>query len=160
MTRRGHAHGGFASRGAATAARIPDAVLMVVGVIGMPRPELFGDVAGIILASAHRYCGSASAMGVPVGQPLRRRPERISTSSASCRCEVWRLLPVARRVQVGRRIPRPLTAMPGGQPSMTQPMAGPWLSPNVRDRQYSFPNRLSDTAVLQRKWTPIVLCVP
>jgi len=30
-----------------------------------------------------------------------------------------------------------LSAMPGGQPSMTQPMAGPWLSPKLVTRKSS-----------------------
>ena len=35
-----------------------------------------------------------------------------------------------------------VSAMPGGQPSTTQPMAGPWLSPKVVTRN-SLPKLLS-----------------
>jgi hypothetical protein len=35
--------------------------------------------------------------------------------------------------------------MPGGQPSMTQPIAGPWLSPQVVTRKRC-PNVLCDIA--------------
>src|SRR6218665_954694 len=57
-------------------------------------------------------------------------PESISTASGSLRCVTWRLLP-------GRRRSRAVCmsasdkGMPGGQPSITQPMAGPWDSPKL-----------------------------
>ena len=68
-------------------------------------------------------------MGVPVVRPSKT-PERISTVSASLRGVVMSLWPGRRRSSsawisaavIGRR---------GGQPSITTPMAGPWLSPQV-----------------------------
>src|ERR1700724_3540783 len=39
--------------------------------------------------------------------------------------------------------------MPGGQPSTTQPIAGPWLSPKVVTRN-RWPNVLNDMAVAPR----------
>src|SRR5690606_26392750 len=68
-------------------------------------------------------------MGVPVVNPSWT-PERISTTSASRRAEVCRVRPVARRARSATKSPGD-RASPGGQPSTTQPIAGPWLSPKV-----------------------------
>ena len=70
-------------------------------------------------------------------------PDTISTSSASRRCDVYRLLPVARRSRSVRNASGAIDN-PGGHPSMTQPIAGPWLSPKVVTVK-SFPNELLDT---------------
>ena len=94
--RRGHAHGGLARAAAATAARIADAVLLPVGVVGVAGAELLGDLAVVLAARigvAHQQ-RDRRAGGAPSYTPLR-----ISTSSASCRCEVCRVLPVARRAR-------------------------------------------------------------
>src|SRR5258707_414520 len=68
-------------------------------------------------------------MGVPVVLPSNT-PERILTTSPSRRwltnCDV----PVRRRSTSPCRSASP-RERPGGQPSMMQPSAGPWLSPNV-----------------------------
>src|SRR5690349_3289055 len=66
-------------------------------------------------------------MGVPVVLPSYT-PERISTRSASCRCVTWRLVPGRRRSRSGWMSASD-KAMPGGQPSITQPIAGPCDSP-------------------------------
>src|SRR4051812_22354084 len=77
----------------------------------------------------------------PIGVPVvtctpcasANTPDRMRTWSGSCRCVVKRDCP-------GRRLSRKgwmsasLSAMPGGQPSTTQPIAGPWLSPKVVTR--------------------------
>src|SRR6516164_7963040 len=46
-----------------------------------------------------------------------------------------------------------LSAMFGGQPSTTQPIAGPWLSPKVVTRN-SRPNVLNDMAAVGSPHTP------
>src|SRR3546814_394407 len=74
----------------------------------------------------------SSAIGVPVVTPSNT-PERISTSSASWRCEVCRERPVARRARSAVKSPG-ASSSPGGQPSTTQPMAGPCDSPKVVTR--------------------------
>ena len=70
-----------------------------------------------------------TAMGVPVVRPSYT-PERISTASGSLRCVTWRLVPGRRRSR-SCWMSASLKAMPGGQPSITQPMAGPWDSPKL-----------------------------
>src|SRR5690606_12191546 len=75
---------------------------------------------------------TSSAIGVPVVRPSYT-PDRISTASASRRAEVWRLRPVARRARSWAKSSGAI-AMPGGQPSTTQPIAGPCDSPKVVTR--------------------------
>jgi hypothetical protein len=66
-------------------------------------------------------------MGVPVVLPSNT-PERISTVSDSRRWVTWREVPGLRRSR-SIWISASVSARPGGQPSTTQPMAGPWDSP-------------------------------
>src|SRR3546814_6222969 len=54
-------------------------------------------------------------------------------ASASCRAEVCRVRPVARRARSWAKSPAAI-AMSGGQPSTTQPIAGPCDSPKVVTR--------------------------
>ena len=68
-------------------------------------------------------------------------PETMRTASGSRRCVVKRDWP-GRRLSRNVWISSAVSGMPGGQPSMTQPMASPWLSPHV---------------VTRNRW-PIVLC--
>jgi hypothetical protein len=56
---------------------------------------------------------------------------------------VKRDLPVARRSRSWRNSSG-AKARPGGQPSITQPIAGPWLSPKVVTVN-NLPNELLDT---------------
>ncbi len=88
-------------------------------------------------------------MGVPVvrGPAMRssaKVPERMRTVSGS---RLW----VVKRDWPGRRRSRwcwmsaSVSAMPGGQPSTTQPMATPWLSPKVVMRSI-WPKLLKDMA--------------
>src|SRR6187399_118104 len=70
-----------------------------------------------------------SAMGVPVVLPSYT-PERISTLSSSCRCVTCREVPGLRRSRSGW-MSASESAIPGGQPSTMQPIAGPWDSPKV-----------------------------
>jgi hypothetical protein len=57
--------------------------------------------------------------------------------------------PVARRSRSARKSSAAI-ASPGGQPSTTQPIAGPWLSPKVVTVS-SFPNELLDIDVLDQR---------
>src|SRR5512141_1670531 len=70
-----------------------------------------------------------SAIGVPVVLPSYT-PERISTLSSSWRCVTWREVPGLRRSRSGW-MSASESSIPGGQPSITQPIAGPWDSPKV-----------------------------
>src|SRR5262249_29586167 len=68
-------------------------------------------------------------IGVPVVRPSKT-PERIRTWSPSRRWLTKWEVPVRRRSTSACRSDS-ARAIPGGQPSTIQPMAGPWLSPNV-----------------------------
>src|SRR5688572_24037188 len=70
-----------------------------------------------------------SAMGVPVVLPSYT-PERISTRSSSRRWVTWREVPGFRRSRSGW-MSASESSIPGGQPSITHPIAGPWDSPKV-----------------------------
>ena len=72
-------------------------------------------------------------IGVPVVRPSKV-PERIRTRSGSWRGEVCVESPGRRRSSQGW-MSASLSARPGGQPSTTAPMAGPWLSPQVVKRK-------------------------
>ena len=86
-----------------------------------------------------------SEMGVPVVtcRPASslNTPETMRTASGSRRCVVKRDWP-GRRLSRNTWMSSAASGIPGGQPSMTQPIAGPWLSPHV---------------VTRNRW-PIVLC--
>src|SRR5262249_3675509 len=70
-----------------------------------------------------------SAIGVPVVLPSYT-PERISTRSSSRRCVTWRDVPGFLRSRSGW-MSASESSIPGGQPSTTQPIAGPCDSPKV-----------------------------
>ena len=72
-------------------------------------------------------------------------PDRIFTVSGSCRWVVKRDWP-GRRLSSQGWISASVSGMPGGQPSTTQPIAGPWLSPKVVTRN-RWPKVLNDMAV-------------
>src|SRR5579859_4902438 len=69
-------------------------------------------------------------------------PDRMRTSSGSWRCVVNRDWPGRRRSSHGW-ISASDSAMRGGHPSTTQPIAGPWLSPHVVTRN-KWPKLLCD----------------
>ncbi len=73
-------------------------------------------------------------MGVPRVRPSNT-PERICTLSCSWRGEVSSLCPGLRRSS-SRWISAASSGSPGGQPSITAPMAGPCDSPQVVTRKY------------------------
>src|SRR5471032_186460 len=86
-------------------------------------------------------------MGVPVVtwavmRSSWKTPDRIFTASGSARW-VTNLLWPGRRLSSQGWMSASVRAMPGGQPSTTQPMAGPWLSPKVVTRK-RWPNVLWD----------------
>src|SRR4029453_11346464 len=68
-------------------------------------------------------------IGVPVVWPSYT-PDRISTVSGSLRCVTWRDVPGRRRSSSGWMSASD-SVIPGGQPSITQPMAGPCDSPKL-----------------------------
>src|SRR5690606_11990199 len=80
-----------------------------------------------------------SPIGVPVVTPSNV-PERILTVSGSWRWVVKRDVPGRRRSSQYWMSASP-SGMPGGTPSTTQPIAGPWLSPQVVKRK-SWPKLL------------------
>jgi hypothetical protein len=101
-------------------------VLLRVDVVGMPRPKGLGNIA-VVLAALILIADQQ-------GDRRARRaaledPERISTSSGSRRCVTWREVPGLRRSS-SAWMSAALIASPGGQPSTTQPIAGPCDSPN------------------------------
>ncbi len=86
-------------------------------------------------------------IGVPVVscRPLCssvKTPDMIFTLSGSCRWVVKRDWP-GRRRSSSRWISATSSGMRGGQPSTTQPMAGPWLSPKLVNRNI-WPKVLND----------------
>src|SRR5215470_11570140 len=87
------------------------------------------------------------AIGVPVVTwcPLAsstNTPERIFTASGSRRWVVKRDWP-GRRRSSSRWMSSAVSGMRGGQPSTTQPIAGPWLSPKLVKRNM-WPKVLND----------------
>src|SRR5882724_5182222 len=74
-----------------------------------------------------------SAIGVPVVTPSNT-PDRIFTVSGSWRCVTKRDCP-GRRLSSQVWISLSCRAMRGGTPSTTQPIAGPWLSPQLVNRK-------------------------
>ena len=72
-------------------------------------------------------------MGVPVVLPSNT-PDRMRTWSGSLRWVVYLLCP-GRRLSMKTWILASVSGIPGGVPSTTQPMAGPWLSPKVVNRK-------------------------
>src|SRR6476646_6520104 len=91
-------------------------------------------------------------MGVPVVLPSWT-PERISTRSSSRRWVTWRDVPGFRRSRSGW-MSASESAIPGGQPSTTQPIAGPWDSPKlvtVKRVPRVLPDIASSLAHLPRK---------
>ncbi len=72
---------------------------------------------------------TSRATGIPVVFPSKT-PDRISTWSGSARAEVIGLVPGLLRSSSGW-ISETESGSPAGHPSITTPIAGPWLSPNV-----------------------------
>src|SRR5581483_6531491 len=88
-----------------------------------------------------------SAIGVPVVLPSNT-PERMRTLSSSLRCVTNFEVPGLRRSRSGWRSASD-NSIPGGQPSTTQPIAGPCDSPKLVT-QNSLPSVLPDMSVLSR----------
>ena len=105
----------------------------------MAGPEAIGDLA--VVAGALVDVLDLSAIGVPVVMPSNT-PDRMRTWSGSCRWVVKRDWPGRRRSSQGWMSASD-SGMRGGQPSTTQPIAGPWLSPQVVTRN-RWPKLLCD----------------
>src|SRR5664279_468625 len=89
-------------------------------------------------------------IGVPVVTCLPvassvNTPDIIFTASGSCRWVVKRDWP-GRRLSRSAWISAASSGIRGGQPSTTQPIAAPWLSPKLVNRNI-WPNVLNDMAV-------------
>ena len=134
----GDARGGLARRGAAAAAIVAHAVLGEIGVVGVAGAELS---ARSRRSPCERWSTFSiiSEIGVPVVTcpPVRsssNTPERMRTASGSLPLgdEARLAGPALVETRPGCR-PRQ-AACRGGQPSTTQPSAGPWLSPQVVTR--------------------------
>src|SRR5438105_6030132 len=89
-----------------------------------------------------------SAIGVPVVHPSNT-PERISTVSDSRRCVTCRDVPGLRRSS-SRWMSAASSKSPGGQPSITHPIAGPCDSPK-EVTQNSLPNVLPDMGQIRER---------
>ena len=74
-----------------------------------------------------------SAIGVPVVTPSNT-PDRIFTVSGSWRWVTKRDWP-GRRLSIQTWMSASASGMRGGVPSTTQPIAGPWLSPQLVNRK-------------------------
>jgi hypothetical protein len=122
-------HGGRrqACRGAAAAARIADAVLLEVGVVGMTGTKALRDI-GVILAALIGVAdqqGNRRARGpafVDAGENLHRIGlVALRDELAGAGATTIQIMLDVRLAQGHAR----------GQPSITQPMAGPWDSPKL-----------------------------
>src|SRR5437868_5943620 len=89
-----------------------------------------------------------SAIGVPVVRPSNA-PERLSTVSAWRRCVTCRDVPGLRRSSSGW-MSAASSKSPGGQPSITHPIAGPCDSPK-EVTQNSLPNVLPDMGRIRER---------
>src|SRR5205814_9154855 len=89
-----------------------------------------------------------SAIGVPVVRPSNT-PERISTVSDSRRCVTCRDVPGLRRSS-SRWMWAASSKSPGGQPSITHPIAGPCDSPK-EVTQNNLPNVLPDMGQIRER---------
>src|SRR5438270_6894220 len=89
-----------------------------------------------------------SAIGVPVVRPSNT-PERISTVSDSRRCVTCLDVPGLRRSS-SRWMSAASSKSPGGQPSITHPIAGPCDSPK-EVTQNSLPNVLPDMGQIRER---------
>src|SRR6185295_10899554 len=87
-----------------------------------------------------------SAIGVPVVTPSNT-PDRILTVSGSWRWVTKRDWP-GRRLSSQTWMSASASGMRGGTPSTTQPIAGPWLSPQVVKRK-RWPKLLKDISDLR-----------
>ena len=138
--RGGYTHGRFARGRAPAAAMIADAVLLQIRVVGVRRPERVDEIVVVL----------GARIGV-ADQERDRRAGGASFEYAGKDLDVVGFVPLrcvaafAGRapIKVGAEIFRG-NASPGGQPSTTQPIAGPWLSPKVVTVK-SFPKELLDT---------------
>ncbi len=142
---RGDAHGGLARRLPAAAAVIADAVFVPIGVIGVPGPERVGDArvvlaARVLVADQKRDRRAGRDAFEHAGEDF----DRVRLPALRHMARGPGLAPVEVALDVGR-----ISARPGGQPSTTQPIAGPCDSPNDVT-QKSLPNVLPDIGMRRK----------
>ena len=136
-------HRRLARRGPPAAAIVADAVFQLVGQVGMAGAELLGDRRNS-RASAGRRCRSAARSACRWSAPRTRRTGCAPGPVPAAGVVKLRLARPA-AVQPGLDIRLGQREMRGGQPSTTQPIAGPWLSPQVVTRN-RWPKVLCDMA--------------
>jgi len=136
--------GSLARRGTAAAAIIAQAVFGLIGEVGMAGTKLVLDL-GIVFGASVFSINSAIGVPVVTCTPVSGcaiTPDRILTASASWRWVVKRDCPGRRRSR-SRWMSASTSGISGGQPSTTQPIAIPWLSPKVVTRNM-WPKVLKD----------------
>ena len=117
---------GEAARRRSAAARVANAVFLPVREVGMAGAELLRDLAVVLAA----LVGVLDQQGDRRAGGLALVQQENLPASGSLRCVTCRLVPGRRRSR-SPWISASLRAMPGGQPSMTHPIAGPWDSPKL-----------------------------
>ncbi len=137
----------LAGGGAAAAAMVADAVFGIIGVVRMAGAVAAGDVVIVLGPLVHildehghrRPGGHEPALGM--GQGAREDAHLIRLAPLGGKAGGAGAAAVQRGLDVLHR-----EAQAGGQPSTTQPMAGPWLSPKVVTRNI-WPKVLKDIAL-------------
>ena len=126
----GHPHRGLSRRRPPAAAIIAHAVFQLIGQVGMAGPELLLDRAII-----------AGSLVDVLDHQRDRRPGGHAVEHARQDPDLIRLLPLRGEFRLARAarssqgwISASDSGIRGGQPSTTQPIAGPWLSPQVVTR--------------------------
>ena len=128
---------GLARGGASAAAIVAQAVFGVIGVVGMAGPVEIADV-GIVLGALidivdherDRRTGRHRLAGRIVGDHAREDFDLVGLAGAGVVNRDW----PGRRRSRSRWMSAAASGIRGGQPSITQPIAAPWLSPNVVTR--------------------------
>ena len=133
----GDAHHGLARRGAPAAAIVAQAVFLLVGVVGVARAEAVLDL--VVVARARVGVLDQQADRRAGGDALEHAGEDAHRVAFLALADELRGAGAAAVDVAPAGLLRP-ARRPGGQPSTTQPSAGPWLSPKVRDRE-----RLAET---------------
>ena len=104
----------------------------------MARTILTGDVAivlgALVLVDDHHRRPACRVVTSSSFLARHKSRQHAKTSSGSRRWVTKRDLP-GRRRSSSAWISATVKTMPGGQPSMTQPIASPWLSPQVVTRK-------------------------
>jgi len=128
--RRGHAHGGLARRGAATTARVADAVFLPIGVVRVARSESLRDVAIVLAAlvgvadqqrdrraGRHAFEHAGQDLDLVGLLPLRDVPRRARLAAVELGLDVRLGEPHARRAAVDHAADRGAVRLAEGRDS-------------------------------------------